>query len=1058
MGTIELWLGPAGCGKTGKALRLLRDEMARGWAGVRYLVPTVGHKRSIEYLLLSDPARQGLLGDPVTTFFNFAEEVASQAQLHGRKLSELQKHLLLKKLARETPLQYFERARRFPGFVLSLSEIIDELKVHMVWPEKLHAAAQVAETRGAGEFARKIAELGALYQGYQDWVKKENLYDNEGIMWTSAVLLGERPALLPELRCLILDGFARLTPIQVEFIRLLAPRLQRTVILFDYEEHRSVSYHPVEDSLTALERADAGGAPACERRVLCAAPRRATALECLRAEVFRERRQTCPHDDSLGLLVGATPVHEAELIAREVRALLRAGKLPDGTPVGVGDIAILARNADQVRERLARTFQRFGLPMQGEPTALAHTPVGRAVLAALRLVRDGWKREDLLTLLKGGFLPIDPALAFQVDITARTTYLRDGRATWREHWPDDDTRDTLREALAPLLALDETYRRRGASSVSLLEAVETLLAGVRARGLPAVPPLPDEQPLEAARYAARDAAFTGIARVFDALRSLGALLGGFRHEEMIELITTALLRENLPDASNEGIPVLSVHATGGQKFPVVFLCHLLQGAFPHHQRESAFLLDHEREDNLRDLHIIIETRKHLEDDEQYWFLHALSSATQRLIFSYAQHDAEGGALERSLFLDEAERLVPGLAAAARHTSFRDVVPPIAEAESAEELLAGLALGLRTARSPAAHARIVDAYTACQPSYGAQLAALFRAAERPGAQLTAAAVCATLAARTRAYSASELQAYDHCPFRWFGGSCLGVQPVSEEFSPLDRGQILHAVLEKLYRDHQPRRGEPVHLEGYELADLWPAVEADLRQRLADEPRFANRAPFLRDIEWDSLCRLLRRFLTAEIERAQTRHTHPAYFEHHFGSRGHAPLLLGGTVPVRGIIDRIDLVDDDLSHAIVIDYKSTTAMTLPDLLAGKIVQAPIYALALARLTTLTPLGVEFMGLKKAAAKGLYRQDAAALYPETKGMKQLTTESWRTFLAENEARLTAEVHQLTAGQIPLAPTTKTCPDQCDFFLLCRGEKFALERMVREGKDGGNTGNVDG
>ena len=66
MGMVELWLGPAGCGKTGKALAVLREELRRDWRGVRYLVPTVGHKRSIEQLLLAgeDTARQGLLGDP----------------------------------------------------------------------------------------------------------------------------------------------------------------------------------------------------------------------------------------------------------------------------------------------------------------------------------------------------------------------------------------------------------------------------------------------------------------------------------------------------------------------------------------------------------------------------------------------------------------------------------------------------------------------------------------------------------------------------------------------------------------------------------------------------------------------------------------------------------------------------------------------------------------------------------------------------------------------------------------------------------------------------------
>ena len=59
--------------------------------------------------------------------------MARRANVRGQQLSELQKHLLLKRKGREARLSYFERARRYPGFVQALGEAIDELKVHMVW-------------------------------------------------------------------------------------------------------------------------------------------------------------------------------------------------------------------------------------------------------------------------------------------------------------------------------------------------------------------------------------------------------------------------------------------------------------------------------------------------------------------------------------------------------------------------------------------------------------------------------------------------------------------------------------------------------------------------------------------------------------------------------------------------------------------------------------------------------------------------------------------------------------------------------------------------------------
>lgn len=1043
MGIVTLWLGPAGGGKTGKALAILREELDRGWQGVRYLVPTVGHKQSIEHLLTGQDGRSGLIGDPLTTFFNFAEEVALRARLGGRRLSELQKHLILKKLARETPVTFFDRARRFPGFVLALGEAIDELKVLMIEPERLLAAADSAAGRDVA-LAEKLRELGTLYSGYQSLVYRENLYDNEGIMWTAAEQLRRHPDLCGDLRCLILDGFARLTPIQVEFLSALAPRVERIFVLFDYEEGRTATYHPVHDSLDMLEREAEKWQFEMKREEFLRLPRSRTALECLRDEIFRERKHTCPPDGSLRLVIAATPAQEAEAIAREIRRLLRDGL--DGKPVTPSDIAILARNADAVYERLARTCRRFGVQVVERPPVLAHTPVGRALLAALRLVRDGWKREDLLSLLKSGFLPIEQAVAFEIDLAARTRYLRERKSTWLERWPEEETAEPLRAALAPLAAFDDAFHHAGVEE--LLDALHALLNAFEQNALPAQPPLPDEQPAEAERYVALTASFTLAKAVVEDLRGLNQLLHGFRRDELIELVTSALVRAQLPARAGGGIPILSAHTTGGQKFKIVFLCNLLQGVFPRHQRESSFLLDHEREESLPGLNIRMDARRHLEEDERFWFLHALSSATRRIVLSYPEHDADGAELERSYFIDEVLKIVPALPAA--RTSFSDVAPPLQDAAHSAEWLSRLAVELRNEREPERQPTIAAAYHANLTAYGASLAALFRRAEQSKASLQAAEVLRQLAKRELPFSASELQSYLDCPFAWFAGECLGVAVVSEEYGMLDRGLVAHAALERLYRRRQRRHGEPVHLEQFTLEDLWPEVEADLRAQLESEPRFVNRPAFWKDIEWESLARTMRRFLQSEIERAAERATHPAYFERHFGSGNREPLeLCNGALRLRGTIDRIDLADDDPELAIVVDYKSSASMSMKDLGAGKVLQAPIYALALARLLKFTTIGVEFMGIRQAEAKGIYRQEARDRYPAGRGMKLLSPDAWQSLLEECEALLGVAAARIAAGDIDLAPTTPRCPLRCDYYALCRGSRAELEKRVRGAKE---------
>lgn len=1050
MGLIEVWLGPAGCGKTGRALRLLREEMACDWRAARYLVPTVGHKRCLEQLLLAQGARHGLFGDPVNIFFTFARETAERARLRVNPLTDLQKPFVLQHLIGQTPLEVYDRAARYPGFAVALHDAIDELKVHMVEPGTVLTAADEAIARGHSAFGAKLREIGVLYRAYQGWVSERDLFDNEGMMWVAAHLLRQQPEIFAELRCLILDGFARLTPIQVDFLGALAGVVGRIIVLFDYEEGRSAAYHPVEQSLEQLEALCRRDGITLERVPVCAAlAPPPTALAAARHELFRDRKRTIACDPSLSLLTGATPAHEAVLIARDVRAVLRAGKLPDGTPVTPGEIAILARNASEVRDRLARTFRQYGLSIQQDPPPLAHTALGRAVLAVFRLVRNRWKREDVLTLLKSGFLELPPGVALQIDLVARRHYLRDRRSSWSERWPDEETAEALRTALTPLFAFDDAYHRHRGELGAMLDALATLTANFAAQALSAEPPLPDVLPYQAERRVAMTAAFRAMASVGDDLRRLETLIGANPRADALDLVADALARESLPlpTTLHDGIPVLDVHATGGTKYTLVYLCGLLQGAFPRRVRESAFLMDHEREETLRDLNVHIQARKGLEDDERYWFLHGLGTATQRVVLSYAQHDTAGNPLERSQFLDELATLLPDLHNPHNDPVFSDVMPALEHAESEDEYLAALALALRTARDPERQQDITAAYAACPAARGPQsrLARLFTRAHRPAACLTTPAIHAHFAARSRPLSASELQTYLDCPFLWYAGNCLRVSPIDEEFNALDRGVILHTVLERFYRRRQEEPGTPVSLAGVDVETVWPEVADDLHALLMEEPRHRNRRQFLQDLEEETLTRMLKRFLRREIDQATTYRHHPAFFEYRFGGE-RAPLSLGAGIALRGTIDRIDLADDDPRRALLIDYKSSvTNLTSAALKQGDNLQAAVYALALEHVLQCDPLGVIFMGLRDGKDKGLFHESVKGLGRAPHYTMTLDDDDWTAFRAACADRITTTAHGIRAGRIALEPTTKRCPKECDYCVLCRGDRFQLASRQR-------------
>ncbi len=1017
----------------------MRDELARDARGARYLAPTVGHKRSLEHLLLRDGG--GLPGDPVTTFFNFAEEVASRARVQGRALTEVQKFLLLKRLLRETATDAYQAVKRYPGFLQALRDAIDEMKVHMIRPEAVLAAAALAEQRGLPGLARKLDDLCQLYGEYQQRVSRAQVYDNEGIMWIAADALQRDPSLFAELRCLILDGFARLTPVQVEFIRALAAHVPRIIVLFDCDRGReSGTYHPVLDSLQALRAlkrdgiAVRVGSPAyCPK----AAFPPATALQHAQRALFHlaaEPWARHAEDDSLQLFVGATPAHEAEMIAREIRALLRRAPVMGGAPLTAEDIAILARGADAVHARMLPALLRAGVPCQPPPVVLAHTGVGRALLGAFAMVREGWTRERVIALVKSGLLVIPRATAFRVEMAARAACLRPERAAWTTHWPDADTRDALATALEPLRAFDDVYRR--GEGAALLDGVRALLDAFHAAALSAAISFPDEDANGAARRAVMQAAFTAADGVLDELRGLGTLLGGFNGEELLDVITTALLQEPAEaSAGGGGVTVRPVHATGGQKFKVVFLCDLREGAFPRHLRESAFLLDDERARDLPALNMPLSPRRHLEEDERYWFLHAVNSATHRLVLSYPAHASDGAAFERSCFLDAVTRIAPELQQESpwvRATRFRDLTPPLAEAETREEFLAALVAALRATPAESDDARaLAAAYAAWLGTGDPALRELAeRAMVRDGALTDQ--VAAALAARETPFSATELQRYMDCPFLWFIFSCLRAQPPLAEFGALDRGAVLHGVLKTLYASLS------APLASCTPAALMEEGAALLREHLQALPGFLSLPAHLRAIETETLSRMLARFLAHEITRAQTRNLRPSHFELPFNLQLE---LAGAAVTLRGAIDRVDLTPSPPRRAVIIDYKfSTNQYGGATLERGKVLQAPLYALAVRALLHAVPLGVEFLGLRTGDVTGIGSKELEHICDGTTGVKLLDPDDWHAYLHGQAARIAGLIARMADGAIPLDPHTHRCPNRCQAWPACRGDWAVL------------------
>ena len=196
---------------------------------------------------------------------------------------------------------------------------------------------------------------------------------------------------------------------------------------------------------------------------------------------------------------------------------------------------------------------------------------------------------------------------------------------------------------------------------------------------------------------------------------------------------------------------------------------------------------------------------------------------------------------------------------------------------------------------------------------------------------------------RRVSASSLQSYAECPYRYFLASELGVdERIDPEdllvLSPLDKGLLVHAILERFLRDFGPDATE----SGLENLRMIAQQEFD---RFQSEDFIGYQAIF--ELEKVQLLRQLERWHQANLD-VLIEYDGEMMTEVPFGFRdsiGLTSIDEHSSFQFRGMIDLIALSSDG-RRALVADFKTGRSTYYSDVdkdltAAGTKLQLPIYA---------------------------------------------------------------------------------------------------------------------
>ncbi|MBI5383672.1 MAG: PD-(D/E)XK nuclease family protein [Verrucomicrobia bacterium] len=1029
---VTFLLGPAGSGKTWRCLAEIRGALQTSPEGLPLLL--LAPKQAtfqLERQLLADPDLPGYTRLQIVSFERLAELILSELAPPPRVLDEegrvMVLRALLMRMEREKQLQTFHATARLPGFAQQLSLLLRELQRHQLPPAKLAALAAKPDVTPA--LAAKLHDLALVLEGYLGWLNEHGLQDANGLLDRAAEALIESSKFKVQsstssesgianpqsaicnlqsairLAGLWLDGFAEMTPQELDLLAALVPHCDRATLAFCLDREPA-------DELPWLSTwaVVAQSFRQCRAR-LAALPDCEVTVETLQRQTARDRFAASPalahleahwtdsrpaSDEAasaypLRVAVCPTPEAEATLAAHEILRHVRAGGR-------FRDCAVLVRSLDGYHDALRRVFTRYEIPFfldRREP--VAHHPLAELTRSALRTVAFGWKHEDWIGALKTGLVSardeqIDWLENAALEHGWEGAVWRDGIASPAPTGPAHEAERLRQELVPPFLALaarlsETQFQPTGAQlAEALSELWETLQVESRLEAWANHSAAEDQSAFRTPHSALHSTVWdqmqlwlANLALAFptealplrDWLPILEAGLGGLT----VGVIPPAL----------DQVLLGAIDRSRNPDLQLAIILGLNEGVFPAPPPPAVLLTDADR-DELEGQRVFLGPNRKLRlGHERYFGYIACTRARRRLVLTHAQSDEDGRALNPSLFIDQVKRMFPdwvveefGALEAA------DAAPSWLAAQHVCELAAPL---LRNKTRPAAEQFQSLSRFEPLPPFAPIVEKWSQVAATVGQALRVAAT-EKLYGQELTTSVSALEDFAACPFKFFVARGLRAEERKQfEADEREQGSFQHEVL----KDFHCR----VRAHGRRWRDL-PVPEACVMIRRSAEdllPLFRDGIFLASDaarFKAELLIDALEQLIAVLIDWARQCEFDPYAVEVDFGFEGsplpawRLPVDAGHALRLRGRIDRIDLcrISDEEALVTVIDYKSRVhPLDATKLQHGLQLQLPSYLSVLRHLENplealnverLTPAGVFYVSLRGESGSGASRAE--------------------------------------------------------------------------------------
>lgn len=959
---ITIVTGLANAGKSGHVYDRVRKTAAAGLSPVLLLPSEPEVKRAV-----GEFAQSGSLGVSVLQFDRYLDSLWSILGDGRRIVGRVQRTLLLQQALAVAPPEVLLRSARHVGFLRTLEVVVQRAAER---PDAADADSRPGVPRTP---AREILDVVRAYARLLARAELVEAAEAHRIVASTV-----EPQHLGGL--LAVNRFGSFTPAQIAFLTRAAALDVDVIVALTWENS-----HPA--TTAADETVEyLSGLPGA-RTVVAKGPQVGSPeLAHLERGLFSE--SPGPVSEARSDLIfseAAGMSGEAQRIVRDIQELVISGIQPHS-------VAVVFRRPEAHLPALREAFTEAGVAADYDVRSpLVRTGLGRALSLLLQHFCGQRGRAELTGLLRSGY-----AWAAAVDVDGYDERTRRDRAMDAHRLieaaksTDPRTRLFLERAMEVCAAPIDT-ESAGAWRLLIADMMRSRYGS---------PVILDSGGAVDAR--AQRALMTAI----EEMASLNDVQFGAR--DLLALLDAVDV--SLSDGERAGhVQVMSAERARSRRFEAVILGGLVGGEFPSNSSDDA-LSQPALAGPLAAAGIDVLPRGGA-DEERLLFYQVVTGARQKLILSRALVDDDGKPLKSSSLWEETLDLYRDPATGDLPEAGGPRIRRLTLADMTEHEDAPLS-ERRTLREQAA-----------LPAGGAPRAVLAR--RRAGARrgCVTGAVADALAKR-HVFSASDIEAYLACPYRWFYQRELNPQPIDEPIDALERGRLAHAIMSAFYAAWSEAGHERV------TPELLPAA-LDMLKEVSG--RVVAGSPVARTLIEDEVLR----GAVSGAERIVARDAEflsgfvPRHHEWSFGGRDIDAAEPIGSFFLKGRIDRIDVSEAGI---VIVDYKTGTVTPRARFADDGLVQLPLYGFVASRRLDQPLLGGLYRSMRYGGDRGFYSEDSLG-HLGLASRDACVAEEFEAVTSDAIAAAETAVAGMRAGQIPATPRKASTCGYCPARSVCGG-----------------------